>query len=151
MRAIIQRVLKSKVLIQNRIKRKIGKGLLIFVGIENGDNEEDILWLSGKIIRLRIFNDEFGVMNKCILEIGGEIMIISQFTLHASTKKGNRPSYIKASKAEYAIPIYDKFVRQIIFDYEKKKVITGEFGMDMKIELINDGLVTIFIDTKNRE
>lgn len=151
MRVVIQRVLKSKVIIQSKIERKIDKGLLIFVGIENNDNEEDILWLSGKIIRLRIFDDENGVMNKNVLEVNGEIMIISQFTLHASTKKGNRPSYIRSLKAEYAIPIYNKFVQQIKIDYNKKKVITGEFGMDMKIELINDGPVTIFIDTKNKE
>jgi D-tyrosyl-tRNA(Tyr) deacylase len=150
MRSVIQRVLKSKVTINNETIREIGAGLLVFVGFEDNDNDEDIEWLSGKIVRLRIFNDSEGLMNKSVQEINGDILIISQFTLHASTKKGNRPSFIKASKPELALPLYNKFIKKIMLDFGKP-VVTGEFGADMKIELINDGPVTIVIDTKNKE
>lgn len=150
MRAVIQRVSRASVEIEAEIKGEITQGLLILLGIENDDTDEDITWLSGKISRLRIFDDEEGVMNKSIVEIGGEILLISQFTLHASTKKGNRPSYIKAAKPEIAIPIYEKFIAQIEKDTAKKPA-TGEFGAYMNVALINDGPVTIIIDTKNRE
>jgi len=150
MRSVVQRVLKSKVTINNDIIREIGKGLLIFIGFEDNDNDEDIEWLSGKIVRLRIFNDFQGLMNRSVQEIDGELMIISQFTLHASTKKGNRPSFIKASKPEIALPLYNKFIKRIQSDFGKQ-AITGEFGADMKIELVNDGPVTIVMDTKNKE
>jgi len=150
MRAVIQRVSKAAVEIENQDKSKIGQGLLILVGIEDVDNEEDISWLSGKISRLRIFDDENGVMNKSVMDVNGEILLISQFTLHASTKKGNRPSYLKASKPEIAIPLYEKFIAQIEIDTGKKPA-TGEFGAYMKVSLINDGPVTIIIDTKNKE
>jgi D-aminoacyl-tRNA deacylase len=150
MRAVIQRVSNSKVQIDNAIERHIGKGLLIFVGIENGDNKEDIKWLSGKIVRLRIFSDENNLMNKDIFDIGGEIMLISQFTLYACTKKGNRPSFIRAAKQEKAIPVYIELINQLISDLGKS-IVVGEFGSDMKVELVNDGPVTIIIDTKNKE
>ena len=123
---------------------------MVLLGIEDADNEEDILWLSNKIISLRIFNDEAGVMNRSVLETGGEVLLISQFTLHASTKKGNRPSYIKASKPGVAIPLYEKMIQQLSSDLEKK-ISTGKFGADMKVELLNDGPVTIIIDSKNKE
>jgi len=150
MRALIQRVSEASVKIEDAVKDKIGNGLLILLGIEDSDNHEDVAWLSGKISRLRIFDDTSGVMNKSVVDVGGEIMVISQFTLHASTKKGNRPSYIKASKPEIAVPLYLKFILQIEKDVHKKPA-TGEFGASMKISLINDGPVTIMIDTKNRE
>jgi D-aminoacyl-tRNA deacylase len=150
MRAVIQRVSYSKVQIDNAIERHIGKGLLIFVGIENNDNEEDIKWLSGKIARLRIFNDENNLMNKDLSDIGGEIMLISQFTLHASTKKGNRPSFIRAAKLEKAIPVYMGLINQLKNDLGKD-IVVGKFGSDMKVQLVNDGPVTIVIDTKNKE
>ena len=150
MRAIIQRVLKASVTINKSVKSSIEKGLLIFVGIEDADNEEDIKWLSNKIIQLRIFDDEKGVANISLKDIDGDLLVVSQFTLLANTKKGNRPSYIKASKPEIAIPLYEKFIHQLIIDLGKA-VFTGEFGADMKIELINDGPVTIWIDTKNKE
>ncbi len=150
MRAVIQRVTKASVTIEEKINGQIGNGLLVLLGIEDADTGEDIEWLSSKIVNLRIFNDEKGVMNISIKDITGDILLISQFTLHASTKKGNRPSYIKASKPEIAIPIYEKMIRQLSIDLGKK-IQTGMFGADMKVELLNDGPVTIVIDTKNRE
>ena len=150
MRAIIQRVLHASVMIEDKIKFEIKNELLVFVGIEDADTIEDIEWLSYKIINLRIFDDENKVPNISVKDIDGDILAVSQFTLHASTKKGNRPSYIKASKAEIAIPIYEKFIIQLANDLGKI-IHTGKFGADMKVELINDGPVTICIDTKNRE
>ena len=155
MRVVIQRVLRANVTIENDAdsyteRSEIKKGLLVFVGIENADTIEDIEWLSNKIINLRIFDDENKVPNISVKDIDGDILTVSQFTLHASTKKGNRPSYIKASKAEIAIPLYEKFITQLANDLGKI-IHTGKFGADMKVELINDGPVTICIDTKNRE
>lgn len=150
MRVLVQRVQKASVTINNKCKSLITKGLLIFIGIENNDNFEDIEWLANKIIQLRIFNDENGVMNKSVQDIDGEILIVSQFTLHASTKKGNRPSYIHAAKPEIAIPIYESFC-ETLRSKTNKEIGTGEFGADMQVELINDGPVTIWIDSKNRE
>jgi len=150
MRAVIQRVLNATVKINKTVERSIGNGLVVLIGIEDSDTLEDIEWLSGKIVRLRIFNNNEGVMNKSVEEVNGDILIISQFTLHASTKKGNRPSYIRASKSDFAIPIYNHFLLQVEKDL-KKSIKTGEFGADMQIELINDGPVTIVIDTKNKE
>jgi len=150
MRAVIQRVAQASVTIDNIIRSSIGKGLLVLVGIEDADTQEDITWLGSKIVQLRIFDDESGVMNLSVKDTGGEILLVSQFTLHASTKKGNRPSYIKASKPEVAIPLYNNFIRQLETDLEKK-IGTGEFGADMKVQLLNDGPVTIVIDTKNKE
>jgi D-tyrosyl-tRNA(Tyr) deacylase len=150
MRVVIQRVLKASVTVTEQIVGQINKGLLILVGIEDSDSEEDIIWLSNKICNLRIFNDETGVMNKCILEISGDILLISQFTLHASTKKGNRPSYIKASKPPIAIPLYEAMILKLQSDLGKP-IATGIFGADMKVALINDGPVTIIIDSKNKE
>ena len=150
MRAVIQRVTKASVTIDGTVHSSIEKGLLVLLGIEDADTNEDIEWLSGKIVNLRIFNDNDGVMNVSVKDINGDIMVVSQFTLHASTKKGNRPSYIKASKPEFAIPMYEKFVQQLENDLGKKTQ-TGVFGADMKVELLNDGPVTIVIDTKNRE
>ncbi|HEY4873993.1 MAG TPA: D-aminoacyl-tRNA deacylase [Puia sp.] len=150
MRAVIQRVSNASVTIDGKIKSAINKGLLIFLGIEDSDNTEDIEWLSAKIINLRIFDDENGVMNISVKDICGDILLVSQFTLHASTKKGNRPSYIRASKPEIAIPLYEKMITQLEKDLDKK-IFTGEFGADMRVELLNDGPVTIIIDTKNRD
>ena len=150
MRAVIQRVSKASVTIDNKIYYQIENGLLVLIGIEDADNAEDIEWLSGKIVNLRVFNDDNGVMNVSVKDINGDILAVSQFTLHASTKKGNRPSYIKASKPEFAIPMYEKFIQQLSNDLGKT-VGTGFFGADMKVELLNDGPVTIIIDTKNRE
>ena len=150
MRIVIQRVTEASVKISGEVKSHIGNGLLVLLGIEEVDNDEDIEWLCGKISRLRIFNDANGVMNLSVLESGGEVLLISQFTLHASTKKGNRPSYIKAAKPEIAIPLYKKFILQLEKEMEKK-ILTGEFGADMKVSLVNDGPVTILIDSKNRE
>ncbi len=150
MKVVIQRVTQASVSINNVIHSSIAKGVLVLLGIENADNKEDIIWLSNKIINLRIFDDENGVMNKSIKEIDGEILLISQFTLHASTKKGNRPSYIKASKPEFAIPMYESMIQQLEIDFGKK-IGTGIFGADMKVSLLNDGPVTIIIDSKNRE
>jgi len=150
MRAVIQRVSEASVRISGEIKSSVGKGLLVLLGIEEADNDDDIEWLCGKISRLRIFPDENDVMNLSVMEAQGEILLISQFTLHASTKKGNRPSYIKAAKPGIAIPLYEKFILQL----EKetgKKIFTGEFGADMKVALVNDGPVTIIIDSKNSE
>ena len=150
MRAVIQRVTKASVTIDEVIRGKIGDGLVVLIGIEDADSEEDINWLSNKMVNLRIFNDEDGVMNKSVLEISGCILLISQFTLHANTKKGNRPSYIKASKPDVAIPLYEKLIAQLKTDLGKE-IETGIFGADMKVELLNDGPVTIIIDTKNRQ
>ena len=150
MRIVIQRVAHASVTIEQKIKSKIGKGLLVLVGIEDKDTHEDIEWLANKITNLRIFNDENGVMNKSVIEENGEILVVSQFTLHAMTKKGNRPSYIKASKPEIAIPMYEKFCHEIEKLLEKE-IGRGEFGADMKVELLNDGPVTIWVDSKNRE
>jgi len=150
MRAVIQRVTQANVVIDNNIRSSISKGLLILVGIEDSDTTEDLIWLSGKVVNLRIFNDAAGVMNKSVIEQGGDILVVSQFTLHASTKKGNRPSYIRASKPPVAIPLYEQFVQQLQTDLGKP-VFTGEFGADMKVSLLNDGPVTIVIDTKSRE
>jgi D-tyrosyl-tRNA(Tyr) deacylase len=150
MRAVIQRVSNASVTIDGKLKSQINKGLLIFLGIEDADNMEDIEWLSAKIINLRIFDDENGVMNISVKEISGDILLVSQFTLHASTKKGNRPFYLRASKPEIAIPLYEKMIMQLEKDFEKK-IFTGEFGADMKVELLNDGPVTIIIDTKKKE
>jgi len=150
MRAVIQRVSKASVTIDNKIYSQIENGLLVLAGIEDADTVGDIEWLSGKIVNLRVFNDDNGVMNVSVKESNGDILVVSQFTLHASTKKGNRPSYIKASKPEFAIPLYEKFVQQLSNDLGKT-VGTGVFGADMKVELLNDGPVTIVIDTKNRE
>ena len=150
MRVVIQRVSKANVLIDGSITRSIGQGLMILLGIETGDNTDDVNQLCAKIPKLRIFNDDAGIMNLSLIEINGEVLLISQFTLHASTKKGNRPSYLKASKAEIAIPLYEKFIVQLARDLGKI-IYTGEFGADMKVALINDGPVTICIDTKNRE
>ena len=150
MRAVIQRVSNASVTVEGKITSKIGAGLLVLLGIEDADNNEDIIWLSKKIVNLRIFNDDQDVMNRSLLDVEGDIIVVSQFTLHAQTKKGNRPSYIKASKPEVAIPLYEDFVHQIEQDLGKK-VGTGIFGADMKVDLLNDGPVTIFMDTKNRE
>lgn len=150
MRAVIQRVSRASVTINGMVKSSIGKGLLVLLGIEDADTDEDIRWLSSKIVNLRIFDDAAGVMNESLLDQKGELLLVSQFTLHASTKKGNRPSYIKASKPPVAIPLYEKMVRQLEIDLGAT-LQTGEFGADMKVELLNDGPVTIVIDTKNKE
>ncbi len=150
MRIIIQRVSKAEVSINSKIKSAISSGLLILLGIEEADCQEDIEWLSGKVSRLRVFNDDKGVMNLSVNDIDGEILVVSQFTLHASTKKGNRPSYIKAAKPEKSIPLYEAFVKQLSID-TGKDVKTGEFGAMMDVSLINDGPVTIIIDSKNKE
>lgn len=150
MRVVIQRVSNASVTIDGLCKSAIKRGLLILIGIEEIDGQEDIDWLCKKIVNLRIFDDEKGVMNRSILDINGEILIISQFTLHASTKKGNRPSYIKAAKPDISIPLYEQFC-QDLSSALGKEIGTGEFGADMKVELLNDGPVTICIDTKNKE
>ena len=150
MKAVIQRVSQASVAIDNKIVAQINSGLLVLVGIEDADNQEDMRWLVPKIVNLRIFNDANQVMNLSVKEIDGEIIVVSQFTLHAAIKKGNRPSYIKASKPEIAIPLYEKFVQQMENEIGKK-VQTGVFGADMKVSILNDGPVTIVIDSKNRE
>ena len=150
MKTVIQRVSESSVCINNEIVAQIQQGLLVLVGIEDADNQEDINWLTSKIANLRIFADENDVMNLSLKDINGEMIIVSQFTLHAATKKGNRPSYIKASKPDVAIPLYESFVQQMEAELGKK-IQTGQFGADMKVSLVNDGPVTIIIDTKNRE
>lgn len=150
MRVVIQRVTHASVKVDGNITGQIGEGLLVLLGIGDADTEEDISWLSNKIVNLRIFNDENGVMNRSLMDTGGGLLLVSQFTLHASTKKGNRPSYIKASKPDTAIPLYEKMIRQLQQD-SGSTVQTGIFGADMKVELLNDGPVTIVIDTKNRE
>lgn len=150
MRILVQRVIKASVSIDEKIHSQIGKGLLVLLGIENADGDEDITWLSSKISNLRIFDDQQGVMNLSVKETGGEILLVSQFTLHASTKKGNRPSYIRAAKPEIAIPLYEKFIQRLEAELGKN-IQTGLFGAMMKVSLINDGPVTIWIDSKHRE
>ena len=150
MRVVIQRVSKASVTINNKIKRKINDGLLILLGIEESDGKEDIEWLCGKITKLRIFRNENGSMNFSVKDIDGDIILVSQFTLYASTKKGNRPSFLKAAQPAIAIPLYKQFIVQLESEFDKP-IHTGEFGADMKVELVNDGPVTILIDTKNRD
>ncbi len=150
MRAVIQRVSQAGVTVSGIVKAEIGSGLLVLISIEDGDNPEDIEWLSNKIVNLRIFDNENKVPNISVKDIAGDIILVSQFTLHASTKKGNRPSYLKASKPEVAVLLYEKMIRQLENDLGKK-IYTGQFGADMKVLLLNDGPVTIFIDTKNKE
>lgn len=150
MRALIQRVSQASVTINEQVKTKIYQGLLIFLGIEESDNHDDIDWLCKKIAQLRIFDDNHGVMNLSIQDIDGELLVISQFTLHARTKKGNRPSYIKAARPEIAIPLYEKFINTMS-NFIKEEIQTGEFGAMMQVSLTNDGPVTIIIDTKNKE
>ena len=147
--AVIQRASEASVKINEKVKASIGKGLVVLLGIEESDGAEDIEWLSTKIVNLRIFNDTEGVMNVSVKDDGGDIILVSQFTLHASTKKGNRPSYIKAAKPDIAIPLYEKFITELQIALGKG-IQTGEFGADMKVSLINDGPVTILIDTKNK-
>ncbi|MDW8851529.1 D-aminoacyl-tRNA deacylase [Flavobacterium sp. MMLR14_040] len=150
MRIVLQRVSQASVTVEGNKTADIQKGLLVLVGIEDSDTQEDIDWLVGKIIKMRIFGDENDVMNCSVQDIDGDIIVVSQFTLHASTKKGNRPSYIKASKPEFAIPMYENFVQSLEKEFNKK-IQTGIFGADMKVSLLNDGPVTILIDSKNRE
>ncbi|WP_273567881.1 D-aminoacyl-tRNA deacylase [Maribacter halichondriae] len=150
MRAVVQRVTYAKVTVEESVISEVGKGLLILLGIENADGNDDIDWLVRKIANLRIFNDAEGVMNRSLLDVGREALVVSQFTLHAATKKGNRPSYIKAAKPEIAIPLYENFVLSLENELGIK-VGTGIFGADMKVELLNDGPVTIVMDTKNKE
>jgi D-aminoacyl-tRNA deacylase len=147
--AVVQRVNSASVEIENKIHSKIGKGLLVLIGIEDADTEEDVTWLSSKIANLRIFSDADGVMNVSVKDDGGDILAVSQFTLHASTKKGNRPSYIKASKPDFAIPMYERFLKALANELGKT-IHAGVFGADMKVSLVNDGPVTIIIDTKNK-
>ena len=150
MRVVIQRVTDASVTIDNEVVSSISKGLLVLVGIEDADTQEDIEWLSNKIVQLRIFDDADKVPNLSIKETGGDILLVSQFTLHGNTKKGNRPSYIRASKSIVAIPVYEKMIAQLENDLEKK-IFTGVFGADMKVALVNDGPVTIWIDSKQKE
>jgi D-tyrosyl-tRNA(Tyr) deacylase len=150
MRAVIQRVSESSVTIDGKIKSRISNGLMVLIGIEDADGEEDVNWLSAKIVNLRIFNDANGTMNLSVKETDGNILLVSQFTLQASTKKGNRPSYIRASKPDIAVPLYEKMIERL--GQELGKLIeSGEFGADMKVSLVNDGPVTIFMDTRNKE
>jgi len=150
MRVLIQKVQEASVTVEREVVAKIGEGLLVLVGIEDADSNEDIEWLSKKIVQLRIFLDDDGVMNRSVLDVDGNIIVVSQFTLHAMTKKGNRPSYIKASKPDFAVPMYERFCEKLTSDLGKP-VGRGIFGADMKVALINDGPVTIWIDSKNRE
>lgn len=150
MRAVIQRVSSASVTLSNVTKASIGPGLLVLLGIEDGDGADDIEWLCGKLVRLRVFNDEHGVMNRSVQETSGDILVVSQFTLHASTKKGNRPSYTRAARPETAVPIYEMFLQKLAAELGKA-VPSGEFGADMQVALINDGPVTILIDTKARD
>lgn len=150
MRAVIQRVTRASVTIAGKVHASIEDGLFVLLGIEDSDTGQDIEWLSGKIVNLRIFNDKEGIMNISIKELGGDILLISQFTLHASIKKGNRPSYIRASKPDIAVPLYEKMIQQLSTD-SGKEIKSGIFGADMKVQLLNDGPVTIVIDTKNKE
>jgi D-tyrosyl-tRNA(Tyr) deacylase len=150
MKAVIQRVSQASVTIQDQVVAQIKTGLLVLIGIEEADVQDDLQWLSSKIANLRIFSDANGVMNVSVKEKGGDVIVVSQFTLQASTKKGNRPSYIKAARPEIALPIYESFVQQMESELEKK-VQTGQFGADMKVALVNDGPVTLIIDTKNKE
>ena len=147
--AVIQRVLESSVTIEGKIKSNIGVGLLVLLGIEEADGKEDLEWLTKKIVNLRVFPDEQGVMNKSLLEINGELLLVSQFTLHASTKKGNRPSYIKAARPEIALPLYEQAITSLELELGKS-IGTGTFGADMKVSLVNDGPVTLIMDTKNK-
>ena len=149
MRAVVQRVKRSSVSINGSVHAAIGPGLLVLLGIEDADNQEDLQWLSNKLIHLRIFNDESGVMNCSLMETAGDILLVSQFTLFASTKKGNRPSYIRASKPDISIPLYESMIAQLEQELGKK-IYTGVFGADMQVDILNDGPVTIFIDTKER-
>ena len=150
MRAVVQRVSNANVTIEGTAKSQIGAGLLVLVAFEDADSPEDLEWLAGKLVRLRIFNDEEGLMNRSVQENGGDILVVSQFTLFASTKKGNRPSYIRSAKPEIAVPLYEKFIARLTAELGKP-IHTGEFGADMKVALVNDGPVTIVIDTKTRE
>ena len=150
MKVVLQRVSQASVTVDSKIVADIKKGLLVLVGIEDTDTQEDIDWLVGKIIKIRIFGDENDVMNCSVQDVDGDIIVVSQFTLHASTKKGNRPSYIKASKPEFAIPMYENFVKSLEKEFNKK-IQTGIFGVDMKVNLLNDGPVTICVDSKNKE
>ena len=150
MRAVIQRVSKASVTIENTIRSEIGTGLLVLIGIEESDNDTDVEWLCNKIVRLRVFNDSNDVMNLSVLDVGGNILVISQFTLHAKTREGNRPSYIRAAPPDIAIPLYNRFVSRLT-ELLGKEVGTGEFGAIMQVELVNDGPVTIIIDTKEKE
>jgi D-tyrosyl-tRNA(Tyr) deacylase len=150
MRAVIQRVRNASVTIGGTVKSYIDGGLLVLLGVEEADTAEDITWLAGKIARLRVFPDEQGVMNRSVVEAGGGLLVVSQFTLFASTKKGNRPSYIRAARPEVAIPLYEAFVRELVTQ-TGREVGTGEFGADMQVALVNDGPVTILIDSKSRE
>jgi len=150
MRIVVQRVTEASVVVEDNTTGMIGAGLLVLMGVEDADTDEDIQWLSSKIVNLRIFNDDAGVMNVSVKEKGGDILLVSQFTLHASTKKGNRPSYIKASRPEFAEPVYRKMIAALE-SVLAKKIQTGIFGADMKVRLLNDGPVTIVIDSKNRE
>jgi len=150
MKVVIQKVTKASVTIENKKVASINHGLLVLLGIVPDDTQDDIKWLSNKIVNLRVFCDENQVMNKSLLHVEGELIVVSQFTLYASTKKGNRPSYIKAAKPDIAIPLYESFIKQLVADLGKK-VQTGQFGADMKVELLNDGPVTIIIDSKNKE
>ena len=150
MRVVIQRVKEASVTIDGQIKSAITEGLLILVGVEDVDNYEDMRWLAAKIVNLRIFGDEKGLMNRSVVDIGGQLLVVSQFTLHASTKKGNRPSFLRAAKPDFAVPMYEKFVAELR-KLSNLPVLTGEFGADMKVALLNDGPVTIFIDTRNKE
>ncbi|MBO7125014.1 MAG: D-tyrosyl-tRNA(Tyr) deacylase [Bacteroidales bacterium] len=150
MRAVVQRVSHASVTIEGNVKSEIGKGFLVLLGIEDTDTDEDIQWLSGKIARMRVFEDENQLMNLSLDDVHGDILLISQFTLFASTKKGNRPSFIRAARPEKAIPMYETFIKQLQSEFQGK-VLTGEFGADMKVSLLNDGPVTIVIDTKNKE
>ena len=150
MRAVVQRVSRASVSIGNAVKSEIARGLLVLLAIEETDGAEDIEWLSGKLVRLRIFDDENGVMNRSVQEVAGEILLVSQFTLFASTKKGNRPSYIRSARPEFAIPIYERFMAKLILELGRS-IQAGEFGADMKVALVNDGPVTIIIDSNLRE
>ncbi len=150
MRVVIQRVNYASVKVDGEIRGQVGPGLLVLMGVEDADGDEDIQWMSAKIVNLRVFNDEHGVMNRSVIDTQGDILLISQFTLHASTKKGNRPSYIKASKPDYAIPVYEKMISALEEDLGRP-IQRGVFGADMKVELLNDGPVTIIIDSKQKE
>lgn len=150
MRLLIQRVREASVTIEGKVRSQIGQGLLVLVGIEEADGDEDIEWLAGKLLRLRIFDDEQGVMNLDVQQVGGELLIVSQFTLFASTRKGNRPSYIRSAGEAISRPLYERFVRRVE-ELSGRAVGTGEFGADMQVALVNDGPVTIWIDSRNRE
>lgn len=150
MRILVQRVKRASVSIGGRLRSSIGPGLLVFVGIEAADSEEDIEWLAGKLLRLRIFNDEQGVMNLDVMQTGGEVLVVSQFTLHASTRKGNRPSYVRSAPEAISRPLYERFAARVS-ELTGREAATGEFGADMQVELVNDGPVTIWIDSRQRE